>query len=349
MALRRRRVLAVRQDNNGDVTLLGPALRAMAAAAEVVLVCAPSGEGAARLLPGVAAVEVVRAEWIAADPRPVERDTIAADVARFAALGADEALIFTSFHQSPLPTALLLRLAGIPRVAAISVDYPGALLDERVRVSDDLHEVERALALAGACGYRLAPDDDGALRYVPLPPRLPGLPVDYVALQPGATAAARAWAPSKMRALAAYLHAEGHAVVVLGSAAERDLCRYVSDDCAVDLSGRTSFAQFAAAVRDARALVVGNSSGIHVASAVGTPVVSIFAPTIPWRRFAPWRVPHVLLGDADIACAGCRARTCPVAGQPCTGGVEPADVAAALGSLGIRPDPVSASAFEVIA
>lgn len=342
-----KRILAVRQDNNGDVTLLGPALRALAAAGEVVLVCAPSGEGAARLLPGVAEVVVVRAEWIAAEPRPIEREAIERDVARLAALGAVEALIFTSFHQSPLPTALLLRLAGIPRIAAISVDYPGSLLDRRVHVNDDLHEVERALALAAACGYRLPPGDDGGLRYRPLPPRATELPAEFVALQPGATANARAWAPAKMRALAAYLHAEGHAVVVLGSAAERDLCRFVSGDSALDLSGRTTFAEFAAAVRDARALVVGNSAGIHVASAVGTPVVSIFAPTIPARRFAPWRVPHVLLGNADIACAGCRARVCPVPGQPCTGIVEPHDVAAALHALGVHSNTASRS--EVIA
>jgi ADP-heptose:LPS heptosyltransferase len=241
----------------------------------------------------------------------------------------------------------LLRLAGIPRVAAISVDYPGSLLDERVRVSDDVHEVERALALTAACGYPLPPGDDGKLRYRPLPPRSAELPAEFVALQPGATVAARAWAPAKMRALAARLRAEGHAVVVLGSAAERDLCRFVSGDSALDLSGRTTFAEFAAAVRDARALVVGNSAGIHVASAVGTPVVSIFAPTIPARRFAPWRVPHVLLGDADIACAGCRARICPVPGQPCTGVVEPADVVGALDALGVGS--VTASPLEVIA
>ena len=40
-------------------------------------------------------------------------------------------MIFTSFHQSPLPTALALRMAGVPRIAAISEDYPGSLLDVR--------------------------------------------------------------------------------------------------------------------------------------------------------------------------------------------------------------------------
>src|SRR5204863_5067901 len=76
----------------------------------------------------------------------------------------DEAIIFTSFHQSPLPLALLLRMAGVPTIAAVSVDYPGSLLDVRHRVDEDIHEVERALSLAATLGYRLPEGDDGGLR-----------------------------------------------------------------------------------------------------------------------------------------------------------------------------------------
>ena len=341
-----KRFLAVRQDNNGDVTLLGPALRALAAHGHVTLVCGPAGEGAARLLPGVSAVEVIRAEWIEGNPGPVRPERIAADVARFAEAAADEAFVFTSFHQSPLPTALLLRLAGVPQIAAISVDYPGSLLDTRVPVDDGLHEVQRALSLVGARGFHLPPGDDGRLAYLPLPARDRSLPQRYVAVQPGATVAARAWAPEKLRRLIAQLRYDGHAVVVVGSVNEALLAREVAGDSgAIDLAGRTTYAEFAAVIRDAVALVVGNSSGIHIASAVGTPVVTIFAPTILPARFAPYHVPFVMLGDLTIACAGCRARTCPFVGQPCTGVVEVADVVNALHGLGLEhPTPTEMNA-----
>ncbi|GAC1304656.1 MAG: hypothetical protein NVSMB21_05440 [Vulcanimicrobiaceae bacterium] len=329
-----RHVLAIRHDNNGDVTLAGPALRALATRARVTLVCGPTGEGAARLLPGVSQVVVMRAEWIDANPQPIARASIEADVATYAGSDADEAFVFTSFHQSPLPTALLLRLAGIREIAAISVDYPGSLLDTRVRVSDDIHEVERALALVAARGYVLAPGDDGALRYGTLPPRLPGLPERYVAVQAGATVPARAWAPQRYRRLVAELEGAGRRVVLVGSGAERQLVREIAGTSgALDLAGETTYAEFAAVVRDADALVVGNSSGIHVAGAVGTPVVTIFPPTIAPVRFAPWRVPAVVLGDHAIACAGCRARACPIPGQPCIGTIDVADVRAALDRL----------------
>ncbi|HEX7299914.1 MAG TPA: hypothetical protein VF257_13020, partial [Solirubrobacteraceae bacterium] len=158
-------VLVARQDNAGDVLLAGPAVRAVAAAAgRVTLLCGPKGREAASLLPGVDELVVQPAEWIDATPQPVDADEIELRVAALGRLRADCALILTSFHQSPLPLALLLRMAGVPRIGAISVDYPGSLLDVRHAVDDDVHEVERALSLAEAMGFPLPAGDDRRLR-----------------------------------------------------------------------------------------------------------------------------------------------------------------------------------------
>lgn len=56
-----KRVLVARLDSMGDVLVSGPAVRAVAASAEVVLLAGPQGAGAARLLPGVAEVHVLGA------------------------------------------------------------------------------------------------------------------------------------------------------------------------------------------------------------------------------------------------------------------------------------------------
>jgi ADP-heptose:LPS heptosyltransferase len=66
---------------------------------------------------------------------------------------------------------------------------------------------------------------------------------------------------------------------------------------------------------------------------MGTPVVSIFPPTVPASRFRPWMVKHVLLGDQQIACAGCRSRVCPIPGQPCLSDVTVEAVYRAILSL----------------
>ncbi len=328
------RVLAVRQDNNGDVILAGPAIRAVAAGgARVTLVCGPRGAAAARLLPGVDDVDVFEAAWIDAEPRPLDCGELSAFVERTRARRFDAAIVFTSFHQSPLPMALLLRQAGIARIGAICDDYPGSLLDVRHRVRDDIHEVTRGLSLARAMGYELAPGDDGAPALKGVPGRSPLGDEPYVVVHPGATVRARRWSPEGNAAAVAELAARGHRVVVTGSAAERDLTAYVAASGGEDLGGRTTMAEFAAVVRDARAVVCGNTVASHVASAMRTPVVCIFPPTIPALRFAPCKVPCVLLGDQKAPCAGCRARICPFEGQPCLASVTPTLVADAVERL----------------
>jgi ADP-heptose:LPS heptosyltransferase len=325
------RMLAVRLDNEGDVLLAGPAVRALAAGSDhVALLCGPRGRQAAALLPGVDEVLCWHAPWIDPEPDPVSRADVESLVERIAALRFDGAIVFGSFHQSPLPTALVLRLAGVPWIGATSVDYPGALLDLRHRIEDDVHEVERSLDLVRAAGFDLPPGDDGELRVEHVPPQRPA--DDYVVVHPGASVPARAWAPERNAELVAALVGAGRRVVVTGAPSERELTAFVAAPGAIDLGGATDFAGLAAVIAGADAIVVGNTGPAHLAAAVGTPVVSLYAPTVPAVRWRPWMVAHELL-SVDVPCAGCRARVCPVAGHPCLGGVQVADVVAAVERL----------------
>jgi ADP-heptose:LPS heptosyltransferase len=328
-----------RQDSVGDVLLAGPAVRAVAAGAgRVTLLCGPRGRAAAELLPGVDEVVVAHAGWIDADPERVTRAGVEGLVDRLTGLGIDQALVLTSFHQSPLPLALLLRMAEVPTIAAVSVDYPGSLLDVRHRVDDDLHEVERGLSLAATLGYRLPEGDDGRLRVRPAraadAPDLGDGP--YVVVHPGTAAPARAWAPERHAALVDALAEAGRPVVVTGDAGERALTSLVAGGSrpgVVDLGGRVDLGGLAEVLAGAEVVVVGNTGPAHLAAAVGTPVVSLFSPVVPAARWRPWGVPQVLLGDQDAACAGSRARVCPVAGHPCLDGVPVAEVVAAVERL----------------
>ena len=97
----------VRLDNAGDVLLAGPAIRAVAARCDQVTVLAgPNGQAAAALLPGVDDVITWRAPWVDLDPPPIDRTELARLVDAVAARSFTDALVLTSFHQSPLPTAL---------------------------------------------------------------------------------------------------------------------------------------------------------------------------------------------------------------------------------------------------
>ncbi|SET54356.1 ADP-heptose:LPS heptosyltransferase [Geodermatophilus poikilotrophus] len=325
-----RTVLVARLDSVGDVLVQGPLVRAVAAGADrVVFLAGPAGAEAARLLPGVDEVETWACPWILGDPPPVDADDLAGLTERIRALAPDEAVVSTSFHQSPLPLALVLRTAGVRRVSAISVDYPGSLLDVRHRVDDDLPEPERALSLARAAGFDLPAGDDGRLAVRrPLPPVAPE--PGHVVVHPGASVPARAWPAHRCAEAVEALADAGHRVLVTGGPGERALTAAVAGTRGVDLGGALGLAELAAVLEGAAAVVVGNTGPAHLAAAVGTPVVSLFSPVVPAVRWAPYGVPTVLLGDQDAACRLTRARECPVPGHPCLASVTAADVVAAV-------------------
>jgi ADP-heptose:LPS heptosyltransferase len=333
-------VLVVRLDNVGDVLLTGPAVRAVAEKTRVTFLCGPNGVSAARLLVGIEGIIVHRAPWIDARPEPLDTAATQQLIDRVRAVRPDRAIVLTSFHQSALPTALLLRLAGVPFVGAISEDYPGSLLDVRHRVADDIHEVERNLSLVAACGYRLRAGDDARLliRDEAGLPTFKGLE-RYVVVHPGASTPARRWDPARSAELVEGLVRRGHRVVVTGSASERELTAGVVGrprSEVVDLTGKLDLQALAGVVAGADAIVVGNSGPAHLAAAVQTPVVSLYAPTVPSVRWRPWRVPHTLLGMQDIPCAGCRARVCPMTEHPCLSSIETGAVIEAVESLAGR-------------
>jgi ADP-heptose:LPS heptosyltransferase len=331
------RTLAARLDSCGDVLLAGPAVRALAASSDhLTMLVGPLGRAAAELLPGVDDVVEWACPWVMHNAGGVEAADVDALVQRLRGRRFDRAVVFTSYHQSPLPTALVLRLAEVPWVGAASEDFPGRLLDLRHHVAGDVPEAERALSLALACGGVVPLGDDGCLQVRrPLPPVRHLLPASrYVVLHPGTAAPARAWPAHRYAEAAGLLAADGRPVVVTGSADERELTAGVAARCGgVDLGGRTDLAELAAVLLGADVLVCGNTGPGHLAAAVGTPVVSLFAPTVPATRWAPYGVPVELLGDQQAPCAGTRALGCPVPGHPCLSEVSARDVVAAVHRL----------------
>ncbi|HEU4841225.1 MAG TPA: hypothetical protein VFT09_07270, partial [Ilumatobacteraceae bacterium] len=126
------RTLVARLDSVGDVLLAGPAIAAAASDGPVDVLCSPIGRPAAALLPGVDRLIELSAPWILHPAPPVDGAALTELIDTLSAVEYDRAAILTSSHQSALPTAMLLRLAGINRIAAVSNDYSGSLLDHRI-------------------------------------------------------------------------------------------------------------------------------------------------------------------------------------------------------------------------
>src|SRR5438132_3507346 len=168
--LKVKKVLAVRLDNLGDVLVTTPALHAIKTSlpeTELTLLASPIGAQVARLNPDIDDVIVYEAPWM--DPWHKLPQNSHREQQMIAALRErqfDGAIIFTSYHQSPLPAAYLCYLADIPLCVAASIDGPGSLLTTRHKHPERMmHEVERGLDLVGAIG--LETDDLDLVLRVP--------------------------------------------------------------------------------------------------------------------------------------------------------------------------------------
>jgi lipopolysaccharide heptosyltransferase II len=341
-----RHVLAVRLDAIGDVLMTTPALRALKAVegTRVTLLTSPSGARVAPLVPEVDDVVVYRAPWMKhADGASARADLAMAD--ELSSRRFDAAVVFTVFSQSPLPAAMLCRLAEIPLRAAHCRENPYQLLTDWIRETEPergiRHEVRRQLDLVEAVG-RTTPDDRLSLR-VPDDARacvrevLSSAGVDpagrWVAVHPGATAPSRRYPAESFADAASRLVRAGFRVVFTGSADEAELIASIRSAVSgptLSLAGRLDLAELAAVIELAPVFLTNNTGPAHVAAAVGTPVVDLYALTNP--QHTPWRVPSRVLFH-DVPCRNCFSSVCREGHHRCLRGVAPSDVAAAVVEL----------------
>jgi ADP-heptose:LPS heptosyltransferase len=200
--------------------------------------------------------------------------------------------------------------------------------------------------LARAAGFELPAGDSGRLAVTADLPDGCGLTGDgpYVVLHASASVPARGQSAAKTADVAAALAAAGYRLLITGSTGESALTKAVCLAAAagpgpdpVDLGGRTSLPMLAAVLAGADVVVAPNTGAAHLAAAVGTPVVSLFAPVVPAARWAPYGVPAIVLGRQDAPCADTRARVCSIPGHPCLDLIHPRDVVAAVAELSGQP------------
>src|SRR3954471_5984793 len=343
------RALVVRLDSVGDVLLTGPAVRAVATRYTVSYLSSSIGMDAARLLPGVDEVIRFDAPWILADPPRFDEPALQQLASVVRRRRFDVALILTSARQSALPTAMVLRMAGVGLIVAISRDYPGSLIDVRIPGDPDVHEVERSLLVADAIGCALPFDDDRRLRIRTGDEDLKvsrSLPDQYVVIHPGSSVPSRSLSSPAWQQVVRTLANAQINVVLTGTKGEdkTGAIRRAGGDWVTDLIGRTTLATLAQVIAGARGFCVGNTGAMHLAAAVDAPVVCIMAPTVPVNRWRPWLVPHRILGDQQIECRCCYQRVCPLPRQECLSAVTAESVVAALIAVGGKPQYTSSAA-----
>jgi ADP-heptose:LPS heptosyltransferase len=152
---------------------------------------------------------------------------------------------------------------------------PEAGFDDGPQWRDDEHEVDRWIRLSQWAG--------GAAEPVDLRLPAPGARREHVVVHPGAASGARRWPAQRWAEVAATLAAEGRRVMVTGTAAEADLCSQVAASAAgvEDQCGRLDLLRLGRLVGTASLLLSGDTGVAHVATAFGTPSVTLFGPIAP--------------------------------------------------------------------
>ena len=325
-----KKVLLVRLDNLGDVLLTTPAFHAVKTAlpnASLMLLASSIGAQVAALNPDIDDVMVYPAPWM--DPwRKMLQDSEREQrtIAELKARQFDGAIIFTSFRQSPLPSAYLCYLADIPLRVAASIDGPGSLLTTRYKHADTIiHEVEHNLNLVRALG--MDTDERDLVLNVPEQARreITHLLSTYnthrplVVVHPGCTMPARTY-PWEMYVEVINLLVEqmNAFVIVTGMNDERPLVEQILGQVRVEnrhatlaMAGTLPFPQFCALIQSADLTITNNTGPMHISAAVKTPVIALFALTNPPEQWGPWHVPHRQMYH-DVPCRICYSRICPI-------------------------------------
>ncbi|MCW5620308.1 MAG: glycosyltransferase family 9 protein [Burkholderiales bacterium] len=344
-----RNILAVRLDNIGDVLMTTPALRAIKEAnpqRSVTLLTSETGAAAACYIPAIDHVLRYDAPWVKSIWQASSLSGLRC-LSQITEGRFDAAIVFSVYSQSALPAATITWLAGIPLRLAFVRENPYQLLTDWVKESEPhneiRHEVRRQLDLVASVGYtttddhlsfQVEPQDHAQtmekLEEAGIDPARP-----FIVVHPGATAASRRYPAAQFAAAMRLIAARtgDHQFVITGGVEERQLVESVrlhGARGAVGMAGQFALGELAALIQRSVLLIANNTGPVHLAAALGTPVVDLYALTNP--QHTPWRVLSRVLFH-DVPCKYCYKSVCPEQHQACLRQVTPEAVAQAACEL----------------
>jgi lipopolysaccharide heptosyltransferase II len=303
-------ILCIRPDNMGDLIMTGPALRALKTSfnAEITVLTSSMAAGIARFMPEIDDLITCDLPWVktqtTADITIFEQTVALLKEKQF-----DAAVIFTVYSQNPLPTVMLAYLAGIPRRLAYCRENPYQLLThwvpDKEPYSEIKHQVRRDLDLVAAVGAVTADEnlqlkiDEHVKNGVIDKLQQAGIGIHrpWLILHPGVSEIKRQYPKKNWVELGRRITDElGYQLIITGSSAEKQLTEDFQKAIGEDsyaTGGLFNLAEFVALIQLASAVISVNTGSVHIAAAVGTPCVVLYALTNP--QHTPWKTPHLVL------------------------------------------------------
>lgn len=351
-------ILCIRLDTVGDIVMTTPAIRALKVAhphRRITLMTSAPGAAVVPLIPEIDEVIVYDAPWLKATALREDSHPEFTMVERLRQGQFDAAVIFTVYSQNPLPSAFLCYLADIPLRLAHCHENPYQLLTHWVKDPEPeqliRHEVRRQLDLVASVGGSIEDDrmrlavPEQSVRRVQQLLQAQGVKLDqrWVVIHPGATAPSRRYPPEQFAAVAYLLIQQGIQVVFTGTQTEQELVATIQSLISaptVSLVNQLTLSDLTALLTLAPLLISNNTGPVHIAAAVNTPVVDLYALTNP--QHTPWGVANRVLFH-DVSCRFCYKSICPEKHHHCLRLVDPIHVMEAAIELLTQTEPVPTS------
>jgi lipopolysaccharide heptosyltransferase II len=158
----------------------------------------------------------------------------------------------------------------------------------------------------------------------------------FVAFAPGARHATKCWPEDRWIDLGRALARDGIRSVLLGGPEDAPLAHRIAAEVpgAASLAGALDLLASAAVLARADRLVSGDTGVMHLATAVGTPVVALFGPTVRGFGFFPYADNATIL-ERDLPCRPCSTHggaACPLGHHDCLRGIRTEEVLHAIGT-----------------
>jgi heptosyltransferase-2 len=239
-------------------------------------------------------------------------------------------------------SALLVWVAGVPERWGYATDARGPLLTRRTRVPAHVRgrsQVYYYRAMLAGIGLDTSGPTDASMTCPPAwserGAEILGTEGPWLGLNPGAFfGAAKRWNPAGYAAVADLVaRRTGARVAIVGGAAERALGEEIAAGLRASarvLCGETTLSELVGVLSRLRALVTNDSGPMHLAAALGVPLVAVFGST-DWRETAPVGE-RARLVRVDVECAPCLLRECPI-DHRCMRRVTPDRVAEAVADV----------------
>jgi lipopolysaccharide heptosyltransferase II len=302
--------LVIRADNLGDLLMSSPAIRALKQTfhSNITVLTSAMATGIAKLIPEIDDIITYDLPWVKSNDT-VAADTIFDIVETIKRRNFDAAFIFTVFSQNPLPAAMLAYMAQIPVRVAYCRENPYDLLTNWLpdkepytfiqhQVTRDLKLVEKVGATTNDERLSLTVPEDAWIR---VRSKLSDLKVDlhkpWIIFHAGVSEKKREYPQTVwIEAAKTFIEKYGYQVLFTGSSSEKVLTDELAKQTgngSFSLGGVAKLDEFIALIAHAPVVVSVNTGTIHIAAAVNTPIVVLYAQTNP--QHTPWMVPYKVL------------------------------------------------------